>query len=168
MDEIIYKLFGEGRDLNVLQMSMRAIVMFFICLALIRIAGRRSFGSRTAFDNIVVIMLGAILSRAVVGISPFFPIIISSLVFVIVYRLFAFLSVTNTSLSHVLKGKEMSLYKNGKLNEKNLKRCSISEGDLLQGVRLEANVTSLDEIEEAFMERNGKISVIKRSRKLPG
>ena len=164
MDDIIYKLFGEGRDLDVLQMSMRAVVMFFICLALIRIAGRRSFGSRTAFDNIVVIMLGAILSRAVVGVSPFFPTVIASLALVIVYRLFAFLSVTNSKLSHILKGKEMSLYKDGKVNEQNLKRCSISMGDLLQGIRLEANVTSLDEIEEAFMERNGKISVIKKSR----
>jgi uncharacterized membrane protein YcaP (DUF421 family) len=162
MNEIIYKLFGEGKDLDALQMSCRAVVMFFICLGLIRIAGRRSFGTKTAFDNIIVIMLGAILSRAVVGVSPFFPTVIGSLALVSIYRLFAFLSVTNSALSHFLKGKEMSLYKNGKINEKNLKRCSISKGDLLQGVRIEGNVTSLDEIEEAFMERNGQISIIKK------
>jgi uncharacterized membrane protein YcaP (DUF421 family) len=62
---------------------------------------------------------------------------------VIVYRLFGFLSLTNRSLSHFLKGKEMSLYKNGKINERNLKRFSISRGDLLQGVRLQGNVTTL-------------------------
>jgi uncharacterized membrane protein YcaP (DUF421 family) len=163
MNELVYTLFGEGRDLNALQMGCRAIVMFFICLALIRIAGRRSFGTRTAFDNIIVIMLGAILSRAVVGVSPFFPTVMAGLVLVLIYRLFAFLSVSNSTLSHLLKGKEMSLYKDGKINERNLKRCSISKGDLLQGVRLEGNVTSLDDIEEAYMERNGQISVIKKS-----
>src|ERR671921_427065 len=113
MSELMYKLFGEGRDLNALQMSCRAIVMFFICLLLIRIAGRRSFGAKTAFDNIIALMLGAILSRAVVGVSPFFPTVTASLVLVSVYRLFAFLSVNNDSLSHFLKGKEMSLYRNG-------------------------------------------------------
>jgi uncharacterized membrane protein YcaP (DUF421 family) len=164
MSELMYKLFGEGKDLNALQMGDRAVVMFFITLILIRIAGRRAFGTKTAFDNIIVIMLGAILSRAVVGVSPFIPTVIASLAMVVVYRIFAYFSVTNETLSHLLKGKEMSLYKNGKINERNLKKCSISKGDLLEGVRLEGNVTALNEIEEAFMERNGQISVIKKEK----
>ena len=163
MSELVYKLFGEGKELNSLQMIDRAVVMFFITLLLIRIAGRRAFGTKTAFDNIIVIMLGAVLSRAVVGVSPFVPTVLASLALVLVYRLFAYLSVSNDNLSHLLKGKEMSLYKNGKINENNLKKCSISKGDLLEGVRQQGNVKALNEIEEAIMERNGEISVIKKS-----
>ena len=160
----MYKLFGEGKELNALQMGDRAFVMFFICLALIRIAGRRAFGTKTAFDNIIAIMLGAILSRAVVGVSPFLPTVTAGLVMVLVYRLLAFIAVTNDAVSHFLKGKEMSLYRNGKINENNLKKCSISRGDLMEGVRVEGNVRGLNEIEEAFMERNGQISVIKKEK----
>lgn len=42
--EILIKIFGEGKELNALQMSGRGVVMFFIALVLIRISGRRSFG----------------------------------------------------------------------------------------------------------------------------
>jgi uncharacterized membrane protein YcaP (DUF421 family) len=161
MSELMYKLFGEGKELNALQMSDRAIVMFFIALVLIRIAGRRAFGTKTAFDNIIVIMLGAILSRAVVGVSPFLPTVVASFTFVLVYRLLAFIAVKNSVVSNLLKGKEISLYKNGKINEKNLKKCSISKGDLKEGIRLHG-CRCLNEIEEAFMEKNGEISIIKK------
>jgi uncharacterized membrane protein YcaP (DUF421 family) len=63
----IYDLFGRGEDLTALQMSVRSFIMFFIALALIRIGGMRIFGKKTAFDNILVIMLGAVLARGVVG-----------------------------------------------------------------------------------------------------
>lgn len=46
-------LFGEGKDLNTLQMSCRAAVSFFVALLLIRIAGQRTFGKGSAFDNVV-------------------------------------------------------------------------------------------------------------------
>src|ERR1700730_6298922 len=43
---LIRELFGEGRNLSVLQMGMRGILVFLIALVLIRISGRRSFGMR--------------------------------------------------------------------------------------------------------------------------
>ena len=59
----INELFGNGQNLTALQMGVRAFIMFFIALALIRIGGMRIFGKKTAFDNILVIMLGAVLAR---------------------------------------------------------------------------------------------------------
>src|SRR5687767_7270255 len=145
MNEIIYTLFGEGRELNALQMSCRAFAMFFITLILIRIAGMRAFGTKSAFDNIIVIMLGAILSRAVTGVSPFFPTVMGGLVLVLVHRILAFISIYSPFISHLVKSNDLSLYKNGKLNERNMKRCNLSMGDLMSGVRHNANIASLDD-----------------------
>jgi len=52
MNSILIEMFGQGKDLNTLQMSCRGIVVFFIALLLIRISGRRSFGMHTPLDNI--------------------------------------------------------------------------------------------------------------------
>src|SRR5215831_5355873 len=67
----LHDLFGTGPNLTTLQMAVRSFVMFFIALALIRIGGMRIFGKKTAFDNVLSIMLGAILARGVIGATPF-------------------------------------------------------------------------------------------------
>ena len=160
--QIIYELFGQGQNLNALQMSLRAIVIFFIALTLIRYTGMRAFGIETAFDTCIIIMLGAVLTRAIVGASPFIPTVAASVALVTVHKIIATISVNNQMISHLVKGTPYSLYKEGKLNDKNLKKCMLSFGDIMEEVRLKLNQNNLDDIDEIFMERTGKISVIKK------
>ena len=162
MDELLISVFGEGDDLNVGQMAARSFVMFFIAIVLIRIAGMRSFGSKSAFDNIVVIMLGAILSRAVVGVSPFISTAIAGAVLCVTHRILAMLAARFHFVSHLLKGESRILYKDGQLNNSNLLRCDLSNGDLEEGIRLAGNISSLEEAKEVRMERSGQISVIRK------
>jgi uncharacterized membrane protein YcaP (DUF421 family) len=159
---VIHLLFGEGRDLNELQMGCRAVVIFFIAIFLIHIAGMRTFGKKSAFDSTIVIMLGAILSRAVVGVSPFFPTVTAAAVLAIIHRCVGWASLYNEFFTLLMKGRKMSLYKEGEWNRENMKRCVISEGDLMEGVRLAIHESSLEKVEEVFMERSGEISVIKK------
>jgi uncharacterized membrane protein YcaP (DUF421 family) len=160
--ETVNDLLGHGTHLTALQMSVRAFIIFLVALILIRFTGMRVFGIKSAFDTTIIIMLGAVLSRAVVGASPFVPTIIASAVLVIIHKIIAMISVSNRGLSHLVKGKPLSLYKDGILNDKNLKRCSLSFGDVMEEVRLSINQNNLDDIEEIFMERTGKISVIEK------
>jgi uncharacterized membrane protein YcaP (DUF421 family) len=162
--DLINELFGHGKDLNSLQMSVRAISVFFIALILIRFTGMRVFGIKSAFDTCIIIMLGAVLSRAVVGASPFIPTVVGSAALSVVYKIIAWLSVSNPSISHLVKGKPLSLYKDGILNGRNMKRCTLSYGDVMEEVRLLLNQNSMDNISEIFMERTGKISVIQKSK----
>ena len=162
--DTINQLFGHGTDLNILQMSVRAIVIFFVALILIRFTGMRVFGIKSAFDTCIIIMLGAVLARAVVGASPFIPTIAASTALVIVHKIIATISVNNQFLSHLVKGKPLSLYKSGILNDKNLKKCSLSYGDVMEEVRLEINQNGMENIDEIFMERTGKISVIEKKK----
>ncbi len=158
--ETIDHLFGHGSNLTSMQMSLRAIAIFFIALVLIRLAGMRVFGIKSAFDTCITIMLGAVLARAVVGASPFIPTMVASAALVMVHRILAMISVTNQFLSHLVKGKPLSLYKNGVLNGKNLRKCSLSYGDVMEEVRITNHQNTMDDVEEIFMERTGKISVI--------
>jgi uncharacterized membrane protein YcaP (DUF421 family) len=160
--EWIKMIFGEGKDLTWFQMSSRSIVIFFIALVLIRIAGIRTFGKKSALDNVIIIMLGSILSRAVVGASPFVPTVVACLAFVLVHWVLAWLSLYSDAVGRFVKGEKHSLYAGGRLNEKNMRRSRISDKDLEEGLRLKINDDSLEEVEEIFIERNGEISVIKK------
>jgi uncharacterized membrane protein YcaP (DUF421 family) len=161
--ETIDLLFGHGSDLNTLQMTLRAIVIFFLALIMIRMTGMRAFGIKSAFDTCIIIILGAVLARAIVGASPFIPTVVASASLMVIHKILAMLSVNNQFVSHLIKGNHIQLYKDGILNEKNMKKCSLSYGDIMEEVRLGLNQNTMNHISEIYMERTGKISVIEKS-----
>ena len=157
-----YFLVGEGNDLNAIQMSVRAFIMFFITLVLIRLGGMRIFGKKSSFDTIIIIMLGAILSRGVVGASPFLSTIAAWAVMILVHRVLARMTVKSERMGKLLKGEHIVLYKEGNLLWNNMMKASMSKDDLMESLRLETQKNSLEEIEMAIMETNGRISFIEK------
>lgn len=160
--KLLLFIFGEGKELSVLQMCSRAAVIFLFTLVLIRIAGRRAFGLKTPFDNVILILLGSILGQAVMGVSPFVPTLAAGLVISILHRLFAYLGLYSHAFGKLTKGGTILLYQKGKLIKENMKRSLISDEDLMEEIRLKANVDTLDQVEVVYMERNGQISTIKK------
>lgn len=160
--ETITQLFGEGENQTVLQMSLRAVVIFIITLILLRIAGRRSFGMKSPFDNIIVILLGAILSRALVGASEFLPTVASATVIAVLHRLGAWIGTLNLRFGVLIKGQKIVLFDQGKLNHENMRRALVSESDLYTSLRNTMNVETFDSIERAYMENNGQISFVRK------
>ncbi|SDE02501.1 Protein of unknown function [Dyadobacter soli] len=160
--ETVTQLFGEGENQTVLQMSLRAVVIFIITLLLLRIAGRRSFGMKSPFDNIIVILLGAILSRAVVGASEFVPTIAAATVIAVLHRIGAWFGALNLRFGALIKGQKIVLFQNGKLEKENMRRALVSESDLYGCLRSSMNVENFNTIESAYMENNGQISFVKK------
>jgi len=158
----INEIFGRSDDLTAPYMAARSFLMFFIALGLIRIGGMRIFGKKTAFDNILVIMLGAILARGVVGASSFFSTVAAAGVMVAIHKVLAWLAMKHIWVGKIVKGIHRSLYKDGKMNARNMRITSISKDDLMEGVRLEINSDRLDDVEEAIIEKNGQVSIIKK------
>lgn len=161
--EILTQLFGEGENQTTLQMSARAVVIFIITLILLRIAGRRSFGMKSPFDNIIVILLGAILSRAVVGASEFVPTIAAATVIAVLHRLGAWLGALNLRFGALIKGQKIVLFEKGRLMHDNMRRALISESDLYASLRNNMHVESFDTIKSAYMENNGQISFVRKT-----
>ncbi|MES2275208.1 MAG: YetF domain-containing protein [Bacteroidota bacterium] len=159
--EIFIKIFGEGKDLNAVQMSSRGVVVFIIALILIRLSGRRSFGLRTPLDNIIAVLLGAIMSRAVVGASDFVPVIICCFVIVLMHRLFGWFIATGKQFGRVVEGDKILLFENGHFIADNLKKALVCQEDVMQGVRKSALTEDMSKIKKVYMERNGDISAIK-------
>jgi uncharacterized membrane protein YcaP (DUF421 family) len=158
----VQQLFGEGNDLTVLQMSCRALIIFMITLLLIRISGRRSFGMRTPLDNIVTLLLGALLSRAVSGSSPFVPVIAASFVLTVAHRMVCYSVVHNKRLARLIQGRKIILFSNGQFNQSNMDSALVSREDIAQGMRSTLQTEHLSETEQIFMERNGEITAIKK------
>lgn len=157
---LLYQLFGEGKDLNVLQMSMRSLVVFCVALLLIRVAGIRAFGKRSSFDNVVTIMLGAVLSRAVVGASDFVPTVAASLVMVVLHRVIGMLTMQPSVFSRLVKSEHALLFEHGQPIRANMKKVQISLQDMQEAVRKQLHQDSFDRVQQIYIERDGTLSII--------
>ena len=162
MDVVISTVFGHGRDLDVLQMCARAFVVFFIALGLVRLGGMRAFGHKTAFDAIIVIALGAVLSRAITGVSPFWPTIGASTVLVAIHRVLGVVGVRFPRIDRVIKGSQLALFRDGVFHHRAMLRSGISRRDIEAAAR-QQGFASLDEVTEVYKEADGKLSVISYS-----
>ena len=161
--QILHSIFGTGKELTVLQMSARCVVVFIIALVLIRISGRRSFGLHSPLDNIITIVLGAVLSRAIVGASGFLPVIGSCTIMVLIHRLFAYGMVHHPGFSRLVSGEKILLFKNGDFLKKNIDKALICEEEILQEVRRSALTENLEGIGKIYMERNGEVNSVKKA-----
>jgi uncharacterized membrane protein YcaP (DUF421 family) len=160
--ELLKELIGTSKELTIAQMATRTVIIFIFTLLLIRIAGKRSFGMKMPLDNVLTILLGAVLSRAIVGASPFLPILGSAFTLTILYRMLGGLAFYNKTVGKLVKGSSQILYKDQQLAEENMKKSMITTHDLMEGIRINSNVDSLDKVEMVYEERNGEISVIKK------
>ncbi len=159
--DLIHYLFGKAESPDSLQVILRGIITFLTALIIIRVGAKRTFGKGTAVDNIVVIMLGGMLSRVVTGAAAFLPVMTGTIAIVILHRLLSSLS-ANRTVSGFLTGRAVELYAGGKMNKKNLRITMTSKEDLDEAVRLKLNTTDMTKVEKIIMERNGEISVTEK------
>ena len=122
----------------------------------------RSFAKGSVFDNVIIILLGAVLGRGVVGGTPFFSALAGGIVLLLIHKSISRLTFYNKWAGRQLKGNPTLLFKDGDFLYDNMKECDITEHDILEELRLNCQCKSFDGIYEVYMERSGKFSFIKK------
>jgi uncharacterized membrane protein YcaP (DUF421 family) len=158
--EIVRALIGpdEG-NASAFQLSVRAVVLLAFGILCIRIAGRRTFSQATPLDIIVAIIVGSNLSRAMTGKAPFFPDLAATLVLVGLHRGLAMATVRWSLLASWIKSEPVTLVSAGVVDRDALRRMTLSEADLMEGIRLR-DVGAVSDVELASLEASGEISVV--------
>ena len=142
-------------------MCVRAGLILVFGLALVRAAGKRVFGKWGAIDIILSVIIGSNLSRALTGTAPFWETLLATAVLVALHASLVALATHVRPLGPILKGHPVRIVHDGEPDHRIMRRHGIGEGDLEEALR-EGGVTDCKDVAEAWVERNGKISVIKR------
>jgi uncharacterized membrane protein YcaP (DUF421 family) len=161
--EQVQALLGLGLDVgdvDALQMALRTIIIYAFTLAIVRFGSKRLLSKATAFDFIVSIMLGSVMSRAINGSAPFFPTLMGGVVLIGLHTLLAVVAFRTDWFGSIVKGNPVLLIKDGEIQEQGVKQSGVSKQDLIQAIRLQAKETDPSKIRLAYLERNGEISVI--------
>ncbi len=159
-------LTGEIEDVNALQMALRAVTIYAFTLTIVRLGSKRFLGKATAFDIIVGIMIGSVMSRAINGSAPFFPTLAAGAAMIGLHWIFAGLAFHTSWFGTLVKGNPVLLIRDGEIQQEGMQRANLSENDLAEALRLQANLTDPSKVRLAYLERDGSISVIPAGREL--
>jgi len=153
---------GQPKDLTLLQVCLRAFIIFVLGLAMMRIGDRRSLSEKTGFDTMFLVLMGAVLARAINGSGAFLTTIGCATFLMLTHRVFAFIACRSHAFGKLIKGNEVKLITDGKINWKMMKHHLVSTHDLEEDMRLSAGTDDIEKIKVARLERSGDISFIKK------
>jgi uncharacterized membrane protein YcaP (DUF421 family) len=147
-------------DVNAAQMAARTVVVYAVTLVVVRLGSKRLLSKATAFDYIVGIMLGSIMSRAINGSAPFFPTLVAGALLLGIHWLFALLAFKTNWFGSIVKGERVLLIKDGEVQPEGVRQSLITDEDLEQALRLQTKQTDPSKVRLAHLERNGQISIV--------
>jgi uncharacterized membrane protein YcaP (DUF421 family) len=156
-------LFGNDvprEPLSVLQMSGRAVLIYFAGLVIVRVGKDRLLGRSTAFDIVLGFILGSMLSRAINGTAALVGTVVAAVVLTTIHWLFARLALRFEPFATAVKGKRVVLIRDGEIQGAAMRSTAISERDLREALRLNAHLDDPSAVEMACLERNGRISIL--------
>jgi uncharacterized membrane protein YcaP (DUF421 family) len=152
----------EPKELTVSQISLRGVIVFLATLVMVRLSKKRSLAEKTAFDAVLLVILASVLSRAINGTAAFFASIGGGFALVFLHRFFGWIACYSHGFGKLIKGLPDVIVENGAPILQMMRRNHISEHDLEEDLRLDAQTEDLSKIRIARIERSGDISFIKK------
>lgn len=143
------------------QMCSRALIIFVYAVLLYRLVPRRSLSDLSPLDIVLTVVLGSSLSRALTGNAALLPTLIACALLVAFYSGLTALAPRSIWISKLMKGRPIRIIHDGEVDWPAVRRAQLGENDITEHLRLNG-LRSADQVEEAYLERNGKFSVIKK------
>ena len=139
----------------------RTVFFYFFIVLLYRIMGKREIGQLGIIDLIVSILMAELVAISIENTNEsLMQTVIPLLVLGGLEILLAFVSIKSRRFRSFFDGKPSLIICNGKVNYKEMIHQRYSMDDLLLSLR-QKSIRDINEIEYAFLEPNGKLSIFK-------
>jgi uncharacterized membrane protein YcaP (DUF421 family) len=152
----------DAETLDVVQMALRTVITYFVALAFIRVGDKRFLGKNTAFDVVIGIMFGSVMSRAITSSGEFVPVLVAGGVLVALHFTVALITFRSDKVGTLVKGRERTLVRDGEIQWEEMATAHVTERDLRGALRAQGKTEDLGQVRLATLERSGDISVITR------
>ena len=142
---------------------IRAIILYFIVVFIMRIMGKRQIGQLQPFELVIALMVSELAAMPMQNTSiPLFHGIIPIITLLVLQVLISTLQLKSETARIIFCGKPSILIEKGKININELKNNRLNLNDLLEELRLK-EYFNLGDIEYAILETGGQISIIPKS-----
>ena len=142
---------------------VRAFFAFLFVFLLTRLIGRRELSSLEPFDLILLVVVGDLMQQGITQSDMSFTgAVLATGTFAVLVLLVSYLGFRFRQLQPLLDPQPMIVVQEGEVIDANLRRERMTVDELLAEARLQ-QIASLDEIQWAVLESNGKVSFVKKS-----
>lgn len=143
---------------DILIIIERTFIGYFLLIVLMRIMGKREIGELGVFDAIILMSLG---NMTILGIENYdqnyLYWIIPIIILTIIQKVISFITLKFQKTRKYFDGSESIVIYKGKLVIPEMRKNQYNLDDLLTQLRL-LQIRSIEEVEYAFLESNGKLS----------
>jgi len=150
-----------GDFMEMFNIIFRTIFFYFFVLLCFRLMGKREIGQLGIIDLIVSILIAELIAISIENVDDsIFLTIIPIALLVILEIILAYISIKSRKFKTFIDGKPSLIICNGKVNYNEMVKQRYSMDNLLLSLR-QNSVKNIDEVEYAFLEPNGKLSIFK-------
>ncbi|MBQ8452041.1 MAG: DUF421 domain-containing protein [Clostridia bacterium] len=144
-------------------MILRAIIIYFCVVFVIRLMGKRQVGEMQPFEFVITLIIADLACNPMSELSvPLLHGIVPILTLLVVHFLICFLSRKSMFARYLLSGRPAIVIDGNGINYKELRALNMTLDDLMELIR-GCSVFNLEEIAYAIIETNGNLCVIKRA-----
>ena len=143
---------------------VRGLVVYLFLMILFRIAGRRTLGSITNFDFVLLLIISEATQNAMIGndysVTNGFLVILTLVGLDIVL---SYMKQRFPVMERYLDGLPLILVDQGRPLKELMHRARVDERDILAAAREKHGLERMDQIKYAILETNGMISIVPKT-----
>lgn len=150
-----------------LTLLLRCIIIYVIVFLIFRLMGKRQLGQLQPFEFVITLIIADLATIPMSEINvPLLHGIVPLVTISLIHFLIGLLSRKSIKLRQVFNGKPIVVVNPDGVDYDALKSLNMDFNDLCEAMR-EADVFSLDEVQYAIVETNGKLTVLKHANSEP-
>lgn len=136
------------------------IVMYLIFIAINRVMGQRVLAKFSGYDLLIVIVMGALIGRTMIGWVPTLATGLTALLTLLVLEATLGLFSRHSLVGRLVNNTPVLLMADGEFLDREMRRCHIRREEVLTQLR-RSGVRSLSEVAAVVLEPTGDVSVIR-------
>ena len=146
---------------------LKTIILYFYIVLVYRLMGKKEVGKLSIIDLIVSILIAELAAMSIESTDrSIFISIIPILVLVIIQIVLSYISLKSDRVRKIIDGNPTTIIKEGKIKFSEMAKLRYSLEDLITQLR-EQGIKSIEEVDYAILENNGKLSTFQKTKDYP-
>lgn len=146
---------------------IRAVIIYITVITAMRIMGKRQIGELKPHELVITVLVSQVASIPLEDNSmPLANMFVPILIFVSFEIIVSIISMKSLNFRNLIQGRPMFVIRNGKIDEKQMKRLRFTIDDLIDAIR-QKDVFDISTVQDAVIETNGSISVLQKAEEAP-